>query len=68
MSSTIEAVKEYYGRVLTSSNDLKTTACCTLEVFTPSIAKIAAQIHPEVTAKYYGAFSDSSRSQKSYGA
>jgi len=46
-------VKEYYGKVLTSSNDLKTNACCT-DTATPDYLKQAmAKIHQEVSEKYY---------------
>ena len=30
-TSTLEAVKAYYGRVLQTNRDLKTSACCTAE-------------------------------------
>ncbi len=54
MKSTTEAVKEYYGDFLKSSDDLKTNACCT-PADTPDFLKIAmANIHDEVSARYYG--------------
>jgi hypothetical protein len=31
MKDTHEAVKEYYGKELSTSTDLKTNACCTME-------------------------------------
>ncbi len=31
MSKTYDQVKEYYGKVLEKSKDLKTNACCTFE-------------------------------------
>jgi arsenite methyltransferase len=47
-------VKEYYGKVLSHSNDLKTDACCT-DTSTPDYLKQAmAKIHSEVSSKYYG--------------
>ena len=35
MNDTIisEAVKEYYGKILQKSSDLKTNACCTAEKY-----------------------------------
>jgi SAM-dependent methyltransferase len=51
---TLDIVKDYYSRVLKSSQDLKTSACCSTELLAPSIRSIAAQVHPEVVAKYYG--------------
>src|SRR5579862_5990667 len=50
----LEIVKEYYGRVLKTSDDLKTSACCTPDAI-PSHLKIPmSKIHSEVAAKYYG--------------
>jgi ubiquinone/menaquinone biosynthesis C-methylase UbiE len=51
---TLEKVQDYYGRVLQSSADLKTTACCVAERLSPGIASIVAQIHPEVRERFYG--------------
>lgn len=49
-----EEVKQYYGKELKTSIDLKTDACCT-DATTPEWLKtILADIHPEVSAKYYG--------------
>ncbi len=49
-----EAVKDYYGKVLQHSDDLKTDACCT-DVGIPSYLKKAmAAVHDEVAARYYG--------------
>ena len=49
-----ENVKNYYGRVLKTSEDLQTDACCTLEDTPTYLRPILANIHPEVAAKYYG--------------
>lgn len=50
----LDNVKEYYGKVLATSNDLKTNACCT-DGSTPDYLKQAmAKIHQEVSDKYYG--------------
>ncbi|MEM6413926.1 MAG: methyltransferase domain-containing protein [Pseudomonadota bacterium] len=52
--SVKESVKEYYGDVLGSSDDLATDACCTIED-TPSYLRDAiGRVHPEVTNRYYG--------------
>lgn len=49
-----EAVKDYYGNVLQGSHDLKTNACCT-DTDIPDYLKLAmANIHEEVSARYYG--------------
>jgi ubiquinone/menaquinone biosynthesis C-methylase UbiE len=52
--STIDAVKNYYGKVLKTSNDLKTSACCSAEALPPAVREIVREIHPEVNEKFYG--------------
>lgn len=52
--STLDAVKNYYGKVLKTSNDLKTSACCTTESLPPNMRSIISTIHPEVNEKFYG--------------
>lgn len=47
-------VKEYYGRTLQFSGDLKTDACCTIEETPGWLAPVLAKIHPDVSARYYG--------------
>lgn len=49
-----EQVREYYGEVLQSSADLKTSACCTDTNMPASVKAILAEIHPEVASRYYG--------------
>lgn len=49
-----ELVKEYYGRVLHSSRDLKTTACCDADAVPAWLRPLLARIHPDVMARYYG--------------
>src|SRR5262245_27316149 len=51
---TLEAVRNYYGRVLKSTEDLQTSACCTAERLPPHLAAIEALIHAEVKEKFYG--------------
>jgi len=49
-----DQVKEYYGKELTGSEDLKTNACCT-DASLPSHIKTAlANVHDEVLSRYYG--------------
>jgi SAM-dependent methyltransferase len=52
--STIESVKAYYGRVLKTNQDLKTSACCTSESLPPHLRGILPEIHDEVQEKFYG--------------
>lgn len=58
MNQNIEAkhdeVKDYYGKELSHSDDLKTNACCTMEE-PPEYFKVALRnVHKEVLDKYYG--------------
>lgn len=49
-----DVVKEYYGKVLKTNADLKTSACCGPEALPAHIRPLAANVHPDVSAKYYG--------------
>lgn len=51
---TLEAVKDYYGKVLGSKDDLKTSACCLAESLPAHLAPIVREIHPEVLERFYG--------------
>lgn len=46
--------QEYYGEVLSSSDDLKTTACCTLDMIPQRIRDVMPYIADEIKDKYYG--------------
>jgi SAM-dependent methyltransferase len=50
----IEIVKDYYGKVLETSADLKTSACCTPEDVPAHVRQVLSNVHDEVLAKYYG--------------
>lgn len=50
----IENSQRYYGEILTRSSDLRTDACCTLERPSAAAAAALANIHPEVSERYYG--------------
>jgi arsenite methyltransferase len=50
----LDQVKEYYGKTLSGSADLKTDACCTLESPPEYLKPVLAQIHPKVSERYYG--------------
>lgn len=48
-------VKDYYGKTLKKTSDLKSNACLAPSQAIPAfILKALKKIHPEVTAKYYG--------------
>ncbi len=50
----VEVVKEYYGKVLKGSEDLKTSACCDGGGVPAHLDELIANVHEEVRAKYYG--------------
>ncbi len=49
-----EVVKDYYGKELQSSLDLKTSACCDPTAIPQYLKPLLANIHPEVLSRYYG--------------
>ena len=51
---SLAMVKDYYGRVLQNSSDLKTSACCVADQLPIRIREIVSLIHPEVLEKFYG--------------
>ncbi len=51
---SLDSIKEYYGKVLKSNADLKTTACCTAESIPLHLRDILKQLHDEVITKFYG--------------
>lgn len=51
---TYQQVQDYYGKVLQSSSDLKTDACCTDEGLPAYLKPILSKVHDEVLMRYYG--------------
>ena len=49
-----ENAQEYYGEVLNSSSDLKTTACCTIDMIPQRVKDTLPYIMDEIKDKYYG--------------
>ncbi len=50
-----EALHQYYGKILQSSQDLKTNACCTRgDVLFPQAREALAAINDEVALRFYG--------------
>lgn len=47
-------VSEYYGKTLKSSEDLLTSACCPVDAVPAAHRTILAQLHPDVTSRFYG--------------
>lgn len=52
--SITDSVRDYYGRVLKSSADLKTSACCLAEALPAHVAAVLPELHEEVKARFYG--------------
>lgn len=50
----LENARDYYGRVLERSSDLRTDACATTEAPPPILRQAMARVHPEVRDRYYG--------------
>ncbi len=47
-------VAEYYGEILQSFADLRTSACCPVDAVSPSHRAILDKLHPEVLSRFYG--------------
>jgi len=52
--SSLESVKEYYGKILQSNKDLKTSACCATDGMPLYLREILKEVHQEVKDKFYG--------------
>jgi len=53
-SSTTKVVKDYYGKTLKSSSDLKTSACCDSDDIPDQFKEPLSNIHQDVLSRYYG--------------
>ncbi len=49
-----DQVATYYGQTITTTDDLKTSACCTNIEYPAHIKQILSELHDETMAKYYG--------------
>lgn len=49
-----DTVRQYYGEALQGSADLRTDACCTPSAVPVHLKALLADIHPEVSGRYYG--------------
>ena len=54
IDTTKETVKSYYGKILRSTKDLKTNACCSADSISSIHRNILNKIHPEIRDKFYG--------------
>ena len=50
----LENSRDYYGKVLSQSADLRTDACVTAEAPPLAVRQALANVHPDVKARYYG--------------
>ena len=48
------AIQTYYGSTLSSTEDLRTSACCDSSSVPDALKPLLSRIHPEVLARYYG--------------
>ncbi|AOP34840.1 methyltransferase type 11 [Leptospira tipperaryensis] len=54
IANVMESVKEYYGTILKTNQDLKTSACCTTDRMPFYLRQILSEVHEEVKDKFYG--------------
>ncbi len=52
--SSQEHIREYYGKILSSSGDLKTDACCLADAMSQHLRDILSQLDDEILEKFYG--------------
>ncbi|CAA0078758.1 Arsenite methyltransferase [BD1-7 clade bacterium] len=52
--TTAEKVQDYYGKVLQSSADLKTSACCPIDAMPAHLLPLMRNLHDDVKNKFYG--------------
>lgn len=53
-SETLDSVKNYYGKVLNDSKDLKTSACCSIDAIPKYLRPLLDKVHDEIQNKFYG--------------
>jgi ubiquinone/menaquinone biosynthesis C-methylase UbiE len=53
-SDDLATVRRYYGEVLRSSRDLKTSACCPATALPAALRALLEDVHPEVRERFYG--------------
>lgn len=51
---TLKDVQDYYGKVLKTNDDLKTSACCPLEAPPTRVQALLKNVHDTVQSKFYG--------------
>ena len=53
-SKILQDVQNYYGKILKTSKDLQTSACCAADSMPEYLRPYLKNIHEEVQAKFYG--------------
>ena len=53
-AKVVESVREYYGKMLKGTKDLKTSACCSSGSIQENHRRILAEIDREILEKFYG--------------
>lgn len=54
MSAIQKSVKDYYGKVLKSKEDLQTSACCIADKMPDDLRALLGNIHDDIRARFYG--------------
>ena len=54
LDDPLEQIREYYGKILQRSSDLKTSACCPAESMPPHLHGLIDDIEPEILERFYG--------------
>jgi radical SAM/Cys-rich protein len=54
ITNKIGTVKDYYGKILKTKQDLKTNVCCSAENLPVYLKKIVSMLDSEITDKFYG--------------
>lgn len=53
-TAILDSIKNYYGKVLNSNRDLKTSACCAIDAFPAHLRRLLDDVHPEIIERFYG--------------
>ena len=53
-AESVSSIKAYYGKILKTNQDLKTSACCSVESMPAYLRNILPELHEEVCEKFYG--------------
>ena len=54
LDDPLKQIREYYGKVLQRSSDLKTSVCCAVEGMPPHLDGLIDDIEPEILERFYG--------------